>query len=82
MNVEIEKVRALIFSVLHIDPNNTPFSNTQTLSSIGCDSIDLLEICMYIEEEYIISVIDEEADRFITPEATIATVTEYLKTHY
>lgn len=61
------------FHPAHRDPKTCDLGNTPHL---GADSLDMVEIIMALEEEFAITIQDEEIDRLQTVRQTI----DYLET--
>lgn len=55
-----EKVREIISEKLNVDPDEIKLESS-IVDDLGADSIDLIELIMNLEEEYGISISDEEA---------------------
>lgn len=71
MDEDMKKLTAIIADVLNVDPNEITLDTTFT-DDLGADSLDLYQILMGMEEEYGISVPQEQAE-------SIATVAEALE---
>jgi len=71
-----EKIIQIVAKQLRIDPSEIDL-NTDIVEDIGADSLDLVEILMAIEEEYDISVPDEEVVNF----KTIRDLVEYVESN-
>ncbi|EGX28916.1 acyl carrier protein [Candidatus Arthromitus sp. SFB-mouse-NYU] len=65
MNVVFEKVREIISEKLNVDPDEIKLESS-IVDDLGADSIDLIELIMNLEEEYGISISDEEAVKLKT----------------
>jgi acyl carrier protein len=61
MDEDMKKLTAIIADVLNVDPNEITTDTTFT-DDLGADSLDLYQILMGIEEEYGISVPQEQAE--------------------
>jgi acyl carrier protein len=65
VNVVFEKVREIISEKLNVDPDEIKLESS-IVDDLGADSIDLIELIMNLEEEYGISISDEEAVKLKT----------------
>ena len=60
-----EKVKAIIAEKLSVDQDEIKLESS-IVDDLGADSIDLIELIMNLEEEYGISISDEEAVKLKT----------------
>lgn len=60
-----EKVREIIAEKLNVDQEEVKLESS-IVDDLGADSIDLIELIMNLEEEYGISISDEEAVKLKT----------------
>lgn len=60
-----EKVRSIISEKLNVDQDEIKLESS-IVDDLGADSIDLIELIMNLEEEYGISISDEEAVKLKT----------------
>ncbi|BAK81087.1 acyl carrier protein [Candidatus Arthromitus sp. SFB-rat-Yit] len=60
-----EKVRDIISEKLNVDQDEIKLESS-IVDDLGADSIDLIELIMNLEEEYGISISDEEAVKLKT----------------
>lgn len=51
-------------------------------NDFGCDSLDLVEICMEVEKEFNISIADDEAERIQLVKDIVDLVEHKLRTDY
>ncbi len=65
MDEDMKKLTAIIADVLNVDPNEITMDTTFT-DDLGADSLDLYQILMGMEEEYGISVPQEQAESITT----------------
>ncbi len=65
MDEDMKKLTAIIADVLNVDPNEITPETTFT-DDLGADSLDLYQILMGMEEEYGISVPQEQAESITT----------------
>lgn len=65
MDEDMKKLTAIIADVLNVDPNEITLDTTFT-DDLGADSLDLYQILMGMEEEYGISVPQEQAESIMT----------------
>ncbi len=61
----MKKVREIISEKLNVDPDEIKLESS-IVDDLGADSIDLIELIMNLEEEYGISISDEEAVKLKT----------------
>jgi len=50
------------------------FDWTDTLASIGADSLDEVELCMACEDEFNVEITDEEAEAWVTAGDILKTI--------
>lgn len=60
-----EKVKSIISEKLNVDQDEIKLESS-IVDDLGADSIDLIELIMNLEEEYGISISDEEAVKLKT----------------
>ena len=60
--MEFEKLQQIIAEVLNIDPEEITM-NTTFVDDLGADSLDVFQIIMGIEEEFVIEIPTEEAEK-------------------
>ena len=60
-----EKVKAIIAEKLNVDQDEIKLESS-IVDDLGADSIDLIELIMNLEEEYGLSISDEEAVKLKT----------------
>lgn len=65
MDQEFEKLKSIIADVLNVDPNEIT-KETTFADDLGADSLDLYQILMGMEEEYGITVEEEDARKVAT----------------
>ncbi|MBE5969105.1 MAG: acyl carrier protein [Lachnospiraceae bacterium] len=63
--MEFEKLRDIIADVLNIDKESIK-PETTFKDDLGADSLDVFQIIMEIEEEFKVSIDNEEAEKIIT----------------
>ncbi len=68
-----EKVRAIIAEKLNVDQEEIKLESS-IVDDLGADSIDLIELIMNLEEEYGVSISDEEAVKL----KTVGDVVEFI----
>lgn len=69
-----EKVRTLLAEQLEIDENEIQ-PDSSFVEDLGADSLDVVEMLMILEEEFDVTVPDEEAEKF----QTVKDVVDFLK---
>ena len=62
---ELERLKEIIADVLSIDTNEITMDSS-FVEDLGCDSLDVVEIIMGIEEELDIKIPDEAAENIAT----------------
>lgn len=73
-----EKVKKLIAEQLGVDEAEvTP--SASFMDDLGADSLDQVELVMAIEEEFDLSVGDEDTERMLTVQDAIEYVTSHVK---
>ncbi len=63
--MEFEKLRDIIADVLNMDKESIK-PETTFKDDLGADSLDVFQIIMEIEEEFKVSIDNEEAEKIIT----------------
>lgn len=71
----LERVIEIIVDQLHVSPDMTVTEDTSFKQDLRADSFELMELVMALEDEYGISVEDEELENF----ETVGDVIEYIK---
>jgi acyl carrier protein len=69
-----EKVKALLADQLEIDESEIQLDSS-FVEDLGADSLDVVEMLMILEEEFDVTVPDEDAEKF----QTVKDVVEFLK---
>ncbi|MBO4954233.1 MAG: acyl carrier protein [Clostridia bacterium] len=69
-----EKVRTLLAEQLEIDENEIQLDSS-FVEDLGADSLDVVEMLMILEEEFDVTVPDEDAEKF----QTVKDVVDFLK---
>ena len=69
-----EKVRAALANQFEIDPE-TITMDTNIIDDLGADSLDVVELIMSLEDDYNISISDEDAAELLT----VGKIVEYLE---
>lgn len=69
-----EKIKSLIVDQLHLDPDKITMES-EFITDLGCDSLDVVEMLMNLEQTYEISIPDEKAQDF----KTVGDVVRYLE---
>ena len=71
-----EKVRDIIIEQLNIDAEEiTP--EVSFIDGLGADSLDLVELMLAMEEEFDMSIPEEDIDKI----ATVGDAVEYIESH-
>mgnify|MGYP003290706594 CR=1 FL=1 len=71
----LEKLIDIIVDQLHVSPDLTITEDTSFKQDLRADSFELMELVMALEDEYGLSVEDEELDRF----ETVGDVLDYIR---
>ncbi len=74
MDEDMKKLQAIIADVLNVDPDEITTETTFT-DDLGADSLDLYQILMGIEEEYGVTVPQEDTENI----KTVAEALELIK---
>lgn len=69
-----EKVRAALASQFELDPETITL-DTNIMDDLGADSLDVVELVMSLEDEFGISISDEDAAQL----STVRRIVEYLE---
>ncbi|MBQ1935574.1 MAG: acyl carrier protein [Clostridia bacterium] len=69
-----EKVRTLLAEQLELDENEIQLDSS-FVEDLGADSLDVVEMLMILEEEFDVTVPDEDAEKF----QTVKDVVDFLK---
>lgn len=69
-----DKIKEMIVEKLGVNENEVTMDTS--FEDIGADSLDMVELIMAIEEEYDITIADEEAEKA----ETVGDVVNYIKT--
>lgn len=72
--MEFEKLQSIIAEVLNIEPEEITMEST-FVDDLGADSLDLAQIMMGIEDEFGISIPQEEIEKI----ATVGDAAEQIK---
>ena len=67
------KVRTTLIDLLELPED---FNDTDTFSSFGSDSLDMMELMMKIEDEFDIQILDSQVENMVTPRDVINFLTE------
>lgn len=73
------KLRTIIAEQLHIDPGI--ITSDATLTSLGADSLDVVELIMHVEDEFSIEVTDTAAEKMQTFGDVVKYVEEHIQQH-
>lgn len=72
----LEKVRQLIAEQMNIDVSKVQ-PNTNIVTDLNADSLDIVEMLMLVEEEWGIVVDDDDMRKF----STVQSVVDYIESH-
>jgi len=70
-----EKIKTVLAEQLEVDPD-TITRDTDLMSDLGADSLDLVELIMTLEEEYGVSAVDES----VYENKTVGEIADYIET--
>lgn len=71
-----EKVRDIIVEQLNIDADEVTME-ASFIDTFGADSLDLVELMIAMEEEFEMTIPEEDIDKI----STVGNVVEYIETH-
>ena len=63
--MEFEKLKKIIAEVLNVDEEEITMETT-FVDDLGADSLDVFQIIMGLEEEFVIELPNEEAEKIVT----------------
>ena len=63
--MEFEKLKNVIAEVLNVDPDEISLDST-FVDDLGADSLDVVELLSQLEDEYGITIPDEEVEGLVT----------------
>jgi len=63
--MEFEKIRDIIVEVLNVEPDQVS-EDSKFIDDLGCDSLDVMQIIMGMEQEFGIKISDEDAKAIVT----------------
>jgi acyl carrier protein len=72
----MDKVKKIIVEQLGVDESEVT-ANAHFIDDLGADSLDTVELILSFEEEFDISIPDEDAEKL----ETVGKAVEYLKAH-
>ena len=61
-----ENFDLIVKDILQLNLDDTLFPEEKLEDDLGCDSLDLIEIIMSVENEFCIRIKDEEAEKVVT----------------
>lgn len=62
----IDRIAAILREQLWLKPGHIITAQTSVVAELGCDSLDLVELAMAIEDEFRIEIPDEDAAKLVT----------------
>ncbi len=74
--MNFEKIRAIIADKLSLDEEEITMESS-FMEDLGADSLDIVELIMALEDEFDMSIPDEDAEKIVT----VGDVVEYIKEH-
>ena len=75
--MELERLKEIIVDVMDIDGDDITLESS-FVEDFGCDSLDIAEIIMAIEDELDIEIVGETAERIETVGDALDAIREYL----
>jgi acyl carrier protein len=78
INMEFEKIRAIISEVLNISEDEITLDST-FVEDLGADSLDVFQIVMGIEEEFDIEIPNEAAEKIVTVNDAVEQIKAFIK---
>ena len=72
----LEKVTGIIVEQLGVEENEV-IAKASFIDDLGADSLEIVELIMALEEEFGISIPDEDVEKI----ATVGDAVEYIKEH-
>ncbi len=76
MSATLDKVKSILATQLDID-ENTISADTDIAEDLGADSLDVVELMFAIEEQYDITIDEEQIRKF----KTVSDVAKYIDEH-
>lgn len=77
MNIE-ERVKAVIVQKLNVDPDKV-VGNARFFDDLGADSLDLFELVIKLEEEFDITIPEEDSQEITTVQSAINYIEKHKK---
>lgn len=74
MQIETIESRALKVIQKQLGSKQVPKLTDRLVADLGCDSLDFLELAMFLEDEFRIEIVDEDAMKCVTVADAIALV--------
>lgn len=72
----LTKVRAIVADQFGLNPEEV--TDETTLEAVGADSLDRVEICMALEDEFGIDISDDDAESILSLTSTVGQIEEYI----
>jgi len=73
-----ERIKKVVVEQLDV-PEEQVTLEASFVDDLGADSLDIVELVMALEDEFDISISDEDAEKIVTVNDAVQYVTEYLK---
>lgn len=73
-----ERLKKIIVDQLGVDENEV-ISNASFVEDLNADSLDLVELIMSLEEEFKVSISDEDAEKITTVQEAEDFIEEHLR---
>lgn len=72
----IERVKGIVVDQLNVAPDEVT-AEASFIEDLGADSLDVVELVMALEEEFGISIADEDAEKIVT----VGDAVKYIESH-
>ena len=69
-----DRLRKIIVQLLSVEESNSIQDTTRFIEDLNADSLDMIELVMDIEDEFDVSITDEEAEKVETFEQAVAMI--------
>lgn len=71
-----ERVKGIVVDQLNVAPDEVT-AEASFIEDLGADSLDVVELVMALEEEFGISIADEDAEKIVT----VGDAVKYIESH-
>ncbi|HLE77805.1 MAG TPA: acyl carrier protein [bacterium] len=76
MAAAFERVKGIVVDQLNVAPDEVTVE-ASFIEDLGADSLDVVELVMALEEEFGISIADEDAEKIVT----VGDAVKYIESH-